>query len=189
MSVRDIDFITEFVFLPKLNPRKIRDIPKYLRFTPEQISLKTQLMCEHIRELGDDFSQEKLEKFERIANLIVLDEIPFPESETNSQGPTPQADTPSNCRNGFRGLGPYLPGTSSRENDSDYCRVLFNVGDDWRVAVCAQEIQFILQRRCPSQWKAKSYPGSREGVRNAIQRHCGIEACLGAKGDLDAIPF
>jgi len=103
--------------------------------------------------------------------------------------PTLHTDEPTNPGHGFRCLATHCKGTSERESDTDYRRVLFGIGVDWRVIVCKDEIQFILQRILGGKWRAKSYPSSREGLRQAIKRHCGADACLAAKADIEAISF
>lgn len=77
---------------------------------------------------------------------------------------------------------------SHRETDDAYRWVLFQIDPDWRVILCKDGIQYILQKRCPSRWVARSYPNSREGLRDSIRRHVGFEGTDKAKAWLDTLP-
>lgn len=56
-----------------LRPGHIRELPSYVRFTTDEISHKVRLLAQRIRDLGTDFSQEKLDAYEQEVNLAILD--------------------------------------------------------------------------------------------------------------------
>lgn len=92
-------------------------------------------------------------------------------------------------------------GSRSKAKPSDACRseshdaysgVLFPIADRWRVIVCRDGIQFILQYRvsltAPNRWAGKSYPTTREGLRESIWRIVGPDACEAVRAHIDALP-
>ena len=57
-----------------------------------------------------------------------------------------------------------LTGPSHRESDDNYARVVAHLGDSWRVIVCRDDLQWILQRR--------------DGERAGRARWTGVGYCL-----------
>ena len=53
---------------------------------------------------------------------------------------------------------------SRREKDDDYDNVVAQLGPDWRVIVCADDWQWIVQERKGAQWRSQKFCTSREGV-------------------------
>ena len=59
--------------------------------------------------------------------------------------------------------------TSHRERDGNYHSVIFSKGD-WRVIVCKDDLQWIIQRRTRAgspdraRWQAYSYPTERDAL-------------------------
>ena len=81
---------------------------------------------------------------------------------------------------------------SHRERDETYWGVIVALSDRWRVIICKDEIQFILQKRSvPSPntgtWAGKSYSTTRSGLIAACSdRELLAEAS--ARQALDALP-
>ena len=78
---------------------------------------------------------------------------------------------------------------SQRERDDNYNRVIVQLAPRWRVIVCKDSIQWILQRKEASHagpWRGMSYHASRDG----LVRACGSVEALksGALEVLKALP-
>ena len=110
--------------------------------------------------------------------------------------PTPYPDdAPTPCT-ALRGSKRHPRGIPSdgfgNESDDAYPAVLFQVANRWRAIVCRDGIQYILQYRTsptqPCRWRGKSYPSTREGLRESIQRLVGPYACEAVKTKIDALP-
>ena len=84
------------------------------------------------------------------------------------------------------------PGACRNESWDAYSGLLFPVCDRWRAIVCRDGIQFILQYRAsptaPNRWIGKSYPTTREGLRESIDRIVGKDACEGVRSYINALP-
>lgn len=155
-------------------PRHIRSASPpegYVRLTPEQVAYKIGLMNAYIRELGDDFTQAKLEAFE--ASLAIRTR---PDLETRSAIRKTPRETPS-----------------GRERDDAYSAVLIVLADRWRVIRCKDGLQYILQYRTstaqPDRWESRSFPTSRDGLRESICSHVGPEAAERAEPVLASLPI
>jgi hypothetical protein len=74
---------------------------------------------------------------------------------------------------------------SVRESDDDYGKVVARLGSDRRVIVCADDIQWIVQRRSGSLWRSLHYCTSREGVIRRVKGLPGWEALLGLPARFD----
>jgi len=90
------------------------------------------------------------------------------------------------------GLKGFKAHSNGSESDDDYAGVLFLITSRWRVIVCKDGIQFILQYRTsptqPRRWRGRSYPTTREGLRDSIRRHVGRDACDAVADQLNALP-
>lgn len=62
---------------------------------------------------------------------------------------------------------------SERERDDGYWKVVAVLNADYRVIECRDGIQWIVQRRFPSQWQGQKYHRSREGLIAAAKAICG----------------
>lgn len=65
---------------------------------------------------------------------------------------------------------------SNREGSDDYDNVVARLGAQWRVIVCKDDLQWIMQERIGAQWRSKHYLTSREGVLRRAQGKPGWEA-------------
>ena len=64
------------------------------------------------------------------------------------------------------------PHTSTRERDDNYADVVINLSSRWRIIVCKDAIQYILQKRSVSPpnigtWSGKTYSTTRSGLITA----------------------
>ena len=64
---------------------------------------------------------------------------------------------------------PCVSGRRTGEESDNYPNVVARLGGDWRVIVCRDGIQWIVQRRTGkrhgrARWEARSYCRSREGL-------------------------
>lgn len=64
---------------------------------------------------------------------------------------------------------PNLPVARNGEESDGYPNVVARLGDDWRVIVCRDGIQWIVQRRAGkrhggARWEARGYCRTREGL-------------------------
>lgn len=82
--------------------------------------------------------------------------------------------------------------TSHRERDDNYAVVIVQLAPRWRVIVCRDGIQWILQRRSvlppnTGTWSGKSYSTTKDGLMAACSR---LELPSGASAlvVLDALP-
>ena len=88
--------------------------------------------------------------------------------------------------------GAHASTPSHRERDETYWGVIVALNDRWRVIICKDEVQFILQKRSvPSPntgtWAGKSYSTSRSGLIAACSsRELLSEPHL--RQSLDALP-
>ena len=74
----------------------------------------------------------------------------------------------------YTGLTPFY-NSSHRERDDDYRKVLANFSPRWRVIICKDNIQMILQRRSVSPpntgtWAGRKYCMTRKGLTVACSR-------------------
>jgi hypothetical protein len=65
---------------------------------------------------------------------------------------------------------------SNRERDDNYGKVVAQLGPDRRVIVCADDFQWIIQRKIGAQWRGQHYCTSREGVIRRTKGLPGWEA-------------
>ena len=98
----------------------------------------------------------------------------------------PVKNTPPS--NNLRGVAVTAP-PSHRERDDAYRNVVAQLAPRWRVIVCKDGIQWILQRKEASHggpWRGVSYHTNRDGLLRA----CGSleEASCGALEALEAFP-
>lgn len=77
---------------------------------------------------------------------------------------------------------PQPSGKSNRESDADYRDVIFQRGI-WRVIVCKDRIQWILQKSRPDagrpaglRWVSNSYSTTRSGLQIDLPRLAGFDA-------------
>jgi hypothetical protein len=88
--------------------------------------------------------------------------------------------------------GGSLSHTSPRERDDNYAEVVVHLAPRWRIIVCKDAIQYILQKRSVSPlntgtWSGKSY----STTRDAIIAACSDRELLSdpsARQALDALP-
>lgn len=82
-----------------------------------------------------------------------------------------------------------IAGLSAAEKSDNYQGVLFQLSEEWRVAICRDGIQYLLQYKYPTEWRTCSYPTSREGLRRSILRIVNDEAIyLRAKAWINSLP-
>jgi len=67
---------------------------------------------------------------------------------------------------------------NNREESQDYAGVVLSLGTDWRVIVCRDGIQWILQRRAGlrhgrARWEARAYCATREGLKLRCREFAG----------------
>ena len=79
---------------------------------------------------------------------------------------------------------PCLPVRNKGEETDSYPDVVARLGHDWRVIVCRDGIQWIVQRRAGkrhggARWEARSYCRSREGLMRLCRDFLGEHACIG----------
>jgi hypothetical protein len=66
---------------------------------------------------------------------------------------------------------------SHRERDDDYGEILAQLGPDWRVIVCKDDHQWIVQQKPKGGvWRSKHYCTSREGALRRVKGLPGREA-------------
>lgn len=98
----------------------------------------------------------------------------------------PVKNTPPS--NDLRGVDVTAP-LSRRERDNEYKGVVVQLAHHWRVIICKNGIQFILQRKEASHagpWRGVSYRTDRDGLLRA----CGSLEALHSSGleALEALP-
>ena len=79
-----------------------------------------------------------------------------------------------------------------RERDDEYCEVIVQLAPRWRVIVCKDYLQWIIQKRTAEplhrgEWRGQSYVTS----RNSLIRLCaslGLHSGDNARATLDALP-
>ena len=79
-----------------------------------------------------------------------------------------------------------------RERDDEYCEVIVQLAPRWRVIVCKDYLQWIIQKRTAEplhrgEWRGQSYVTS----RNSLIRLCaslGLLSGDNARATLDALP-
>ena len=64
-------------------------------------------------------------------------------------------------------------GCSPKERDDNYRAVITRLNDRWRVIVCRDHIQWILQKREASRWRNRSFCMTRAALLREVLRHCG----------------
>lgn len=79
---------------------------------------------------------------------------------------------------------------SGREQSEDYSRVVCVLNDRWRVIVCKNAIQWILQqrRRDTPKWDGASYCTTRQGLLRCIREKVKDEIDPSALVELEALP-
>ncbi|PUB11323.1 hypothetical protein DFP92_11499 [Yoonia sediminilitoris] len=82
--------------------------------------------------------------------------------------------------------------TSQRERTDDYDRVVTKINDRWRVIICRDGIQWILQKRegerdGRARWTGVSYSTGRKALIRVVFDH-GCEPQPGAMDCLNALP-
>ena len=77
--------------------------------------------------------------------------------------------------------------SSERERDDHYSRVIVNLNSNWRVIVCKDGIQWILQSRRGAEWRGRSYHTSRDSLSRVVRQVSG-HLCEGSLEALDALP-
>ena len=81
---------------------------------------------------------------------------------------------------------------SNRERDDSFCQVVVQLAPRWRVIVCKDHLQWIIQKRSAEplhrgEWRGHSYVTS----RNSLIRLCASLELLSdnvARATLDALP-
>lgn len=140
----------------------VRDIPSYITFEGDDLAYKSERMSEYIRELGDNFTEEKLVDFEAAINIEILGPhggsklLPHqPPIETASWGP-------------LKPLGAYLyrlplvefEGAKWRSPD----RPFLKLADRWILA-SDDELQWIIyNREDKARWRAVKFPTAKESL-------------------------
>ena len=81
---------------------------------------------------------------------------------------------------------------SRRERDDDYCDVIVHIASRWRVIICKDGIQWILQQRSVAPpntgtWSGKSYPTTRDALIAACSSR-NLLSDASARRALDALP-
>ena len=74
-------------------------------------------------------------------------------------------------------VGP-LSVAACAEKDDDYPSLVAHLNSDWRVIVCREGIQWILQKRKGRssgrpEWRSRSFCRTRDGLFNCICENCG----------------
>ena len=64
---------------------------------------------------------------------------------------------------------------SRREGSDDYDNIVAQLGPDWRVIVCVDDWQWIVQERTGGQWRSRHYLTSRDGVLRRCEGKPGWE--------------
>lgn len=180
---------SDFDYLQKFSGKPAPGFPNDL------VRWKVALIGRWIRHVGDAYTDEKGQAFESTLTRDVLKEastayqkgLPLHISHPTSGKPLWRApgslETPSKSTS--RGI-------SGNESDDDYPGVLFEVANRWRVILCKDRIQFILQYRvsptAPRSWRGKSFPTARESLRDSIERLVGAYAAEFVRPQLDALP-
>ena len=82
--------------------------------------------------------------------------------------------------------------SSRRERDDDYGDVVVHLAPRWRVIICKDDIQFILQRRSveapnTGTWSGQSYSLTRDALIVACSGR-GLLSDASARQALDALP-
>ncbi|GLS29294.1 hypothetical protein SAMN04488498_11397 [Mesorhizobium albiziae] len=86
-----------------------------------------------------------------------------------------------------------IPLVSHRKSDDDYQAVVAQINDRWRVIVCKDGIQWILQRRTRAEspdgarWEGRSYLRSRNALIS-VSRDSAGEINPKAAAILEALP-
>lgn len=162
---------------------------------PDRVRWKVALISRYIRHLGDAVTEDKLFAFERSLSSDYLEDV-CTAWKNRVPLPTPYADGLTTPCTGLRGSNRHPTGTSSggsgTESDDAYPAVLFQVANRWRAIVCRDGIQYVLQYRTsptqPCRWRGKSYPVTRDGLRESIQRLVGQYACEAVNPQVDELP-
>ena len=81
---------------------------------------------------------------------------------------------------------------SNRERDNNYAKVIAQLGPRWRIIVCKDDIQFILQKRSVSPpntgtWSGKSYSTTRDAIIAACSSR-GLLSEASARQVLESLP-
>jgi hypothetical protein len=72
-----------------------------------------------------------------------------------------------------------LPAASHRESDDGYRAVVAHLNERWRVIVCRDGMQWVLQYRASTktarrvEWKGRSYCRTRECLLRDVRYHAG----------------
>lgn len=164
-------------------------------FPNDLIRWKVALIGRWMREVGDAYTDAKGVEFENALTRDTLKEaytaylnglplvIPFPGARM-ALCTAPEGRKRHSRGKPSVGLG--------NESDDAYPGTLFEVANRWRLIVCRDRLQYILQHRnsptAPRSWRAKSYPTTREGVRDSITRHVGAYAAEALAAEIDALP-
>ena len=98
--------------------------------------------------------------------------------------------TPPTLSQNSGGGSPQSP--SHRERDDNYAKVIAQLGPRWRIIVCKDDIQFILQKRSVSPpntgtWSGKSYSTTRDAIIAACSRR-GLLSEPSARQVLEELP-
>ena len=64
---------------------------------------------------------------------------------------------------------------SRREGDDDYDNIVAQLGPDWRVIVCVDDWQWIVQERKGGAWRSRKFCTSRDGVIRWVKGKPGWE--------------
>jgi hypothetical protein len=71
---------------------------------------------------------------------------------------------------------------SRRESDDDYDNIVAQLGPKWRMIVCVDDYQWIVQERKGTQWRSQHFCTSRDGVLRRVKGKPGWEV-LGSLPD------
>lgn len=82
--------------------------------------------------------------------------------------------------------------TTHRESDDDYDQIVTRINDRWRVIVCRDGLQWILQKRegkrgGKARWTGVSYSTTRKALITATHAHC-CDRQTGAMECLKGLP-
>jgi len=94
---------------------------------------------------------------------------------------TPLANPATGLRDAPRSLGTTQNCRSGREKDDAYQGVVLPLTESWRLVVCREGRQWIIQhRRSANDWKGRKYLSRAENVPPVVHELIGEQACLRA---------
>lgn len=164
-------------------------------FPNDLVRWKIALIGRFIRHLGDAYTETKGQAFESTLTRAVLKQVStayhkgLPLKMTWAGDGNPLWRAPESLETPSKRTSQGIPGN---ESDDDYPGVLFKVANRWRVILCKDRIQFILQYRvspaAPRSWRGKSFPTTRESLRDSVERLVGAYVAEFVSPQIDALP-